>query len=60
MARNRQYLAETITDADYTDDLVLLINTPAQAESLLHSIEQAVRNIALNVTADKTEFISFK
>ena len=34
---SRWYLAETITDTDYAKDLVLLGNTPAQAESLLHS-----------------------
>ena len=28
-------------DADYADDLVLLTNTPAQAEYLLHSLKQA-------------------
>ena len=28
---NRAYLIETMTNADYVDDLVLLINTPAQA-----------------------------
>ena len=27
--RSRQYPAETMTDADYADDQVLLINTPA-------------------------------
>ena len=32
---------ETITNADYADDLALLKNTPAQAESLLHRLEQA-------------------
>ena len=34
-ARSRQCLAETMTDADYTDDLGLLTIIPAQAESLL-------------------------
>ena len=28
-ARSRQHPAETITYTDYTDDLVLLVNTPA-------------------------------
>ena len=37
-ARSRQYTAETITDEDYQDDLALLVNTPTQAESLLHSL----------------------
>ena len=34
--RSWRYPAQTITDADYTDDIVFLVNTPAQAETLLH------------------------
>ena len=34
-ARNRQYQAETMTDAD---DRVFLANTLAQSKSLLHSL----------------------
>ena len=37
--RSRRYPALTITDMDYADDLALLTNTPAQAKSLLHSLE---------------------
>ena len=33
-ARSRRYPAQTISDADYADDLALLANTPAQAENL--------------------------
>ena len=47
--RSRIYPAETITDADYADDLALLANTPAQAESLLHNL-----CIGLYVNPDKT------
>ena len=36
---SRRYSAQAITDADYADDIVLLANTPAQAETLLHSME---------------------
>ena len=46
-ATNRQRPIETITDAGYVDYLVLLANTPAQAESLLHSLEQVARGIGL-------------
>ena len=49
-----------MTDADYIDYLALLANTPTQAESLLHSLEQAAAGIGLNVNANKTEFMSFK
>ena len=39
-ARSRQYTAETVTATDYSDDLALLRNTPAQAEFLLHRMVQ--------------------
>ena len=37
--RSRRYPAKTITNADYADDIVILANTPNQAETLLHSLE---------------------
>ena len=37
--RSRRYPAKLITDTDYADDIVLLENAPAQAETLLHSLE---------------------
>ena len=40
-----------MTDIDHADDLVLLANRPAQAESLLHSLEQAARSICLYMNA---------
>ena len=55
--RSRRYAAETITDADYSDDITLLANAPAQAESLLHSLERA--GIGLHVKAHKTEYMCF-
>ena len=45
--RSWRYPAQTITDADYADDIALLANTPAQAESLLHSLERAAGGIGL-------------
>ena len=41
--RIRQYPAETITDAVYTDDLVLLANRPTQAKPLLQQEKLAAR-----------------
>ena len=41
----KQYSAETMTDADYTDDLIHFTNAPTQAESLLLGLEQAAENI---------------
>ena len=57
--RSRRYHAKTITDADYADDIVLLANTPNQAETLLHSLERAAAGIELHVNAHKTEFMCF-
>ena len=41
----------------YADDIVLLANTPNQAETLLHSLEWAAAGIGLHVNAHKTEFM---
>ena len=57
--RSRRYPAQTITDADYTDDIVLLANTPAQVETLLHSMERAASGIGFHVDAHKTEYLCF-
>ena len=37
--RSRRYSAQTITDADYTDDIAFLANTPTQVDTLQHSLE---------------------
>ena len=58
-ARSRRYPVPTITDADYTDDLLLLANTPTEAKSLLRSQERAAGVISLHINADKIEFICF-
>ena len=55
--RNRRYPAKTITDANYSDDIALLANTPNQAETLLHSLERATAGIGLHVNAHKTEYM---
>ena len=57
--RSRRYPAKTITDADYADDIALLANAPAQAETLLHSLERAAAGIGLHVNAHNTEYMCF-
>ena len=47
-------------DADYADNQVLLINTPAQVEFTLHTLEQAASSISLYMNANKTDYIYFK
>ena len=53
--RSRRYTAQTITDADYADDIALLANTLAQAESLLRSLERVAGCTGLHVETDNTE-----
>ena len=50
--RRTKYPAQTITNTDYTDDIALLANAPAQAETLLHSLERAAAGIGLHVNAN--------
>ena len=57
--RSRKYPAHTITDADYADDIALLANTPAQAETLLHCLERGADGIGFHVNADKTKYMCF-
>ena len=47
-------------NADNVDDLVLLTNKPAQAESLWYCLEQVAGSIDLYVNANKTKFMCFK
>ena len=51
--KSRKYSAQTITDADYDDDISLIANSPTQAESLQHSLEWAAGDIGLHANADK-------
>ena len=57
--RSRRHPAKTITDANYADDIALLANAPAQAETLLYSLERATAGIGLHVNAHKTEDMCF-
>ena len=41
-----------ITDADDADDIALLVNTPAQAETLLHNLELTANGIGLHINAE--------
>ena len=57
--RSRTYLPKTITDADYVDDIALLGNAPAKAETLQRSLERAAAGIGFHAYARKSEYMSF-
>ncbi len=51
--RSKRYPAKTITDTDYAKDIAILANAPAQAETLLHSLERAPAGIGLHLKQTK-------
>ena len=55
-----RYPAETMTDADNTDNLVLFENILGQDESLFQSLQQAAGGIRFCVNANKTESMCFE
>ena len=57
--RSRRYPSKTITDDYNVHDRAILANTPAQAETLLHSLERAAACIGFHVNAHKTEYMCF-
>ena len=57
--RRRRYPPQTITDADYADDIAFLANTPSEVETLLHSPERAASGIGLHINAHKMEYKCF-
>ena len=57
--RSRRYPAQIITDSNDADDIALLANTPAPAETMLHSLKRAAAGIGLHINAHKTEYMWF-
>ena len=53
------HFQQVLQDADYSDDIALLVNTPTQAKSLLHSLEWVAGGIGLHVNADKRDYMCF-
>lgn len=56
--RSNRYPASKITDADYTDDLMLFSNLIIQTETLLHCLEHSAKGIGHHVNLDITGYIS--
>ena len=55
--RSRMYPTQTISDADYADDIALLANASAKAETLLHNLEWAAAGIGLHVNAHDVIYV---
>ena len=51
--RSSIYTAQTITDAEYSDDIALIANLSAQTKSLLHILERAAHGIGLLINEEK-------
>ena len=57
--KSRRYPVQIFMDADNADDITLLANILAQAETQLHSLEQEAARIGLHVNADKIKYMCF-
>ena len=57
--RNRRYPTQSITDADYTDDIALLAKAHTKANTLLHIQERAVIGKGHHVNAHMREYMCF-
>ena len=55
---SRRHPAQHITDLDFADDLAIPSDTVANAESLLHALEEAAAHVGLYCNASKTEYTS--
>ena len=55
--RSRMYSAQTNTDTDYSDDIALQENAPAQAKTLLHRLEREATGIGRHVNVHKREYM---
>ena len=57
--KSRRYSAKTITEAENAEDRAILVNTPNQVVTLLHSLERVAAGIGLHVNAHKTEYMCY-
>ena len=57
--RSKRYPAQTIMVADYADNMAHLEYTPAQVETLLHSLGRVAAGIGLHINTDKTKYNCF-
>ena len=55
---SRRYPAEMLTDADFADDLALLLGKIGNAERLLKILETAAASVGLYMNITKTKFIA--
>jgi hypothetical protein len=53
--RSSRYLAESICDLDFADDICLLSNEIDQARKLIHSVQSECRKVGLELNAKKTK-----
>ena len=53
--RSRRFPAETVTDADFVDDIAPLADINQDTEALLLILEIAAEAVSLRINEDKTE-----
>ena len=53
--RSKRVEAESISDLDFADDIVLMSNTVTQAQKLLLSVEEECKRVGLMLNSGKTK-----
>ena len=56
--QSSRYPAEYLTDTDFADDIALISGSLANAQALLHSLEQASNCVGLYLNESKTEYVN--
>ena len=57
--QSRRHPAETVTDADFADDIALLSNMIIQAQELLSRLEDSAESVGLYMNSKKTKAIVY-
>ena len=60
MARSRRYTPETVSDANFAEELSFLVNSHSQAEFPVHCLKEAAGTIGDYENVNKTEHLRFK
>ena len=57
--QSRRHPSTTLTDTDFADDIALLSDNIADAEHLLHRVEQAAKEVGLTINNQKTDYMMY-
>ena len=57
-ARSKRHKAVKLADTEFADDIALLTNTIAEAQKLLHTVEEVAASVGLSMNESKTKYMT--